>query len=149
MGGNFIDLGNTKRAAEHLNRARVIAEQHGDPQLLSEVAEADARLALARGDDADANERARVALAAVADGGSDLAAVGAHLTLARLARRHNDRAGAESEFERAASLLRERHSRSRLRNVLAEWADARSGFGDLAGANVLYAEALGRPIGKH
>jgi len=149
MGINFIDLGNTKRAASHLNRARAIAEQHGDPQLLSEVAEAEARLALARGDEVGADERAQAALAAVADGGSYLAAVGAHLTLARLARGRSDRVVAESEFERAASLLREHHARSQLRNVLAEWADARSAFGDLAGANVLYAEALGRPIGQH
>jgi hypothetical protein len=35
-----------------------------------------------------------------------------------------------------------------LRNLLGEWADARTEFGDLAGANVLYAEALGRPIGQ-
>lgn len=145
MGINFIDLGNTKRAASHLARARAIAERHRDPQLLSEVAEAEARLAWARGDEAGAAERAHEALAAVAEGGSYLAAVGAHLTLARLARGHGERAISESEFERAASLLRERQSRSQLRSVLAEWADARTGFGDLAGANALYAEALGRP----
>jgi ATP/maltotriose-dependent transcriptional regulator MalT len=147
MGINFIDLGNTKRAQTHLARARSIAERHRDPQLLSEVAEAEARLALARGDAATAAERAQEALTAVGDGGSYLAAVGAHLTLARLARGRGDRAIVEAEFERAASLLRERHARSQLRNVLGEWADARTGFGDLAGANALYAEALGRSSG--
>jgi transcriptional regulator with XRE-family HTH domain len=148
MGINFIDLGNTKRAAPHLSRAREIAERHQDPQLLSEVAEAEARLALARGDETRADERAHEALVGVAAGGSYLAGVGAHLTLARLARRHRDQPAAESEFEQAASLLGERQSRSQLRNVLAEWADMRTGFGDLAGANVLYAEALGRPISQ-
>lgn len=147
MGINFIDLGNTTRARTHLGRARTIAERHQDSQLLSEVAEAEARLALARGDEAVAEERAQAALTAVGDGGSYLAAVGAHLTLARLARGRGDRAIVESEFEGAASLLREHHARSQLRNVLGEWADARTGFGDLAGANQLYAEALGRSSG--
>jgi hypothetical protein len=32
-----------------------------------------------------------------------------------------------------------------LRDVLAEWADVRSGWGDPEGANALYSEALGRP----
>ncbi len=140
----FIDLGNMSRAAQHLSRGRELAERHDDPGLLSEVFEAEARLAFARGDEPAARERAEAALAAADKGGSYLAAVGAHLTLARLAGRHGDRAETEGSFTRARALLREHKSRSLLRDLLGEWADVRSGWGDLEGANALYAEALGR-----
>jgi hypothetical protein len=73
-----------------------------------------------------------------------LAAVGAHLILGRLAHRHGSKREVEREFEKASSLLREHAARSQLREVLAEWAELRSGWGDAAGANSLYAEALGR-----
>jgi transcriptional regulator with XRE-family HTH domain len=140
----FIEVGNLARADEHLSRARHLAERHDDARLLSEVAEAEARLALARGDDARALERARVALDAATAGGSYLAAVGANLTLGRLADRHGDRSDADARFEAAAELLRRHRAGPLLRDVLAEWASLRSGWGDLEGANALYAEALGR-----
>ena len=144
MGITFIDLGNTARAEEHLSRARELAERHDDPRLLSEVAEAEARLAFARGDDARAVERAQTAVAAADAGGSYLASVGAHLTLGRVANRKGDRPHTEAAFETAASLLRRNRAMSRLREVLAEWAGLRTGWGDAEGANALYAEALGR-----
>jgi transcriptional regulator with XRE-family HTH domain len=140
----FLELGNTARAEQHLGRARELAERHADARLLSEVAEAEARLALARGEDATALERALMALDAAAAGGSYLAAVGANLTLGRLAHRHGDRSDAEARFEAAAELLRNHRAGPLLRDVLAEWASLRSGWGDLEGANALYAEALGR-----
>jgi transcriptional regulator with XRE-family HTH domain len=140
----FLELGNTARAEQHLGRARELAERHADARLLSEVAEAEARLALARGDDAKALDRAEEALVASGSGGSYLAAVGANLTLGRLAHRHGDRSEAEGRFEAAAGLLRSHRAGSQLRDLLAEWADLRSGWGDLEGANALYAEALGR-----
>lgn len=144
IGITFIELGNTSRAGEHLARARELADRLDDPALQSEVAEAEARLAFARGDEPAARERAEAALAAAGQGGSYLAAVGAHLTLARLAGRGDDRAETEASFTRARALLREHKSRSLLRDLLGEWADMRSGWGDLEGANALYAEALGR-----
>jgi tetratricopeptide (TPR) repeat protein len=140
----FIQVGNTERAAEHLERARALAERETDPRLLSEVAEAEALLAFARGDDEGATERARLALQTADQGGSYLAAVGAHVTLARVARRRGDRRSAEESFEAAAGLLRQHRARIQLRDVLAEWAETRSGWGELEGANALYAEALGR-----
>jgi transcriptional regulator with XRE-family HTH domain len=144
IGITFIELGNTGRAADHLARARELADRHGGQTLLSEVAEAEARLAFARGDEGAARERADAALAAAAAGGSYLAAVGAHLVLARLAHRGGDRDATEASFTRARALLREHRSRTLLRDLLGEWADVRSGWGDLEGANALYAEALGR-----
>ena len=141
---SYLELGNSARAEEHLARARDLGERHADARVLSEVAEAEARLALARGDDAMALERAGVALDAAAAGGSYLAAVGAHITLGRLADRRGDRPGVEGQFRAATELLRNHRAGSLLRDALAEWADLRSGWGDLEGANALYSEALGR-----
>lgn len=140
----FLELGNTKKATSHLKRARELAERLADALLLSEVAEAEARVALAADDLERATERARVALVAADAGGSYLAAMGAHRTLGRLAHRRKDRPEAEAEFERAAALLRSHRSNAQLRDLLAEWAEMHAGWGDAAGANALYAEALGR-----
>jgi transcriptional regulator with XRE-family HTH domain len=140
----FLEVGNTGRAEEHLGRARQLAERHADARLLSEVAEAEARVAHARGDHTAAAERATVALEAMSAGGSYLAAVGGHLTLGRIAAARGERASAEAQLTAAAELLRRHRAHSHLRELLAEWAELRSGWGDLAGANALYAEALGR-----
>ena len=140
----YLELGNSSKARAHLRRARQLAESTADARLLSEVAEAEARLALAAGDEAGAAHHATAALAAADAGGSYLAAVGARRTLARIARARGDRADAEASYEQAAELLRAHRSRGQLRELLAEWAEARSGWGDVEGANALYAEALGR-----
>jgi tetratricopeptide (TPR) repeat protein len=140
----FLELGNTTKARGHLRRARELAERYADALLLSEVAEAEARVAFASEDDEAASERAGVALAFVEAGGSYLVAVGAYRTLGRVAHRRGDRKAAEAAFERAVTLLRSHRSGAQLRDLLAEWADMRSSWGDAAGANELYAEALGR-----
>lgn len=140
----FLELGNAGRAEEHLGRARELAERHADARLLSEVEEAGARIAHARGDRAAAAQHAAAAIEAIASGGSYLAGVGGHLVLGRIAAAAGDPEGAEGEFGRAADLLRRHRAHSQLRDVLGEWAELRSGWGDLAGANALYAEALRR-----
>jgi tetratricopeptide (TPR) repeat protein len=140
----FMELGNLERAMEHLERASTAAESLDDDRLRSEVAEARARAALARGDIAEAEDAADRAIALAAEAGSYLAAVGGHLIRARVAAGRDDTVAADAAFERAAGLLREHGARSLLRTVLAEWGEARSGWGDLSGANSLYAEALGR-----
>ena len=141
---SFIELGNTTRARSHLRRARELAERHEDARSMSEVAEAEARYALATDDEEHALERAQAALAATDAGGSYLAAVGAHRTMARVAVRRGERASAEASFTRAADLLRTHRSRGQFRELLGEWADVRTAWGDAVGANELYAEALGR-----
>lgn len=140
----FVDLGSLTRAKSHLKRARVLAERHNDALILAEVTEAEARIALAAGDEQEADERAHAALEFADAGGSYLVAVGAHRTLARLAQRRGDRDEADAAFGRTAALLRKHRSRTQLRDLLAEWADLRSSWGDASGANELYAEALGR-----
>ena len=147
IGLAYLELEKPERAGDHLSHARELAARHDDAALRSEVAVAEARLAFARGDDATARERSDVALTATREGGSHPSAVGAYLTLARVAHRAGDREETESRFGQAAGLLRERRSRSMLRDVLAEWADVRSGWGDPEGANALYSEALGRTGG--
>lgn len=139
----FIELGSTPRAAGHLRRARDLADQYGDLRIRSEVTEAEARLAFARGDVAGTGERAAAAVAAAEAGGSYLAAVGAYRTLAQLATSRGDRDQAEAQFGAAAALLRDHRAKSLLRNLLAEWAETRSNAGDAEGARALYAEALG------
>ncbi|HEX7171656.1 MAG TPA: helix-turn-helix transcriptional regulator [Candidatus Limnocylindria bacterium] len=143
----YTEIGNTKRAAAHLARAAALAADLHDPRLDAEIAEAGARLAYATGADADAAERATHALELVDAGGSYLAAVGAHLTLARIAIRRSDADGAERAFEAATALLRQHGAHPTLRNVLGEWGDLRTANGDLSGANALYVEALGRDGG--
>jgi transcriptional regulator with XRE-family HTH domain len=141
---SFIELGSTAKAKAHLRRARDLAAALDDALLLAEITEAEARLALATGDDGAAAERAQAALAAADASGSYLVAVGAHRTQARLAHRHGNRDGAESAYGRAAEMLRTHRSGTQLRELLAEWAEVRTGWGDAGGANELYAEALGR-----
>jgi transcriptional regulator with XRE-family HTH domain len=140
----FIELGNTTKAKTHLRRARSIAEQETDAKLLAEVGEAEARLALAENDLDGATERAEAVIAALDAGGSAMAAVGAHRTLARVAHARGHRQAAEEAYRRAAEMLRAHRSGGQLRDLLAEWAEVRSGWGDAGGANELYAEALGR-----
>jgi transcriptional regulator with XRE-family HTH domain len=140
----FVELGSVTKARSHLKRARILAERNEDALILAEVAEAEARVAFEIGDEAAAAERAHVALESAEAGGSYLVAVGAHRTLGRLAHRRNDRKEADAAFGRAAALLRKHRARTQLRQLLAEWADLRSGWGDAVGANELYAEALGR-----
>ena len=141
---SFIELGSSGKAKTHLRRARSLAEELDDAFLLAGVIEAEARLAFAAGDLDAAVERARAAVAASDAGGSYMAAVGAHRTLARVAVARNKREDAEGAFGRAAELLRTHRSHSQLRDVLGEWGDVRAGWGDAGGANELYAEALGR-----
>ncbi len=143
----FIELGNLARASEHLSRARELTGHVHDPRLAADVAEADAQLALLEGDVAAATQLAREALAASTDGGSYLAAVGAHLTLARVARRQGDRTAAEASYRTATGLLESHQATTRRRDVLAEWAGFLSDMGEHAEANRLYADAMGRGAG--
>lgn len=144
MAVTFLELGNTSKARAHLRAAKSVAERLEDALLLAELIEIEARLALATDDLDAATERAQAALAAADAGGSYLVAVGAHRTLARVARARDDRTEADAAYGRAVTLLRKHRSGTQLRDLLAEWADLRASWGDAGGANELYAEALGR-----
>jgi tetratricopeptide (TPR) repeat protein len=144
MALTYLQLSSRRRAAEHLKRARQIADRTRAPRLESEVAEAEAQLAYSAGDMAAARDRVEATLRAVDAGGSYLAAVGALTTRARMARDAGDQQVAEGAYSEAAALLRDHGAQARLRDLLAEWGEARTRTGDLVGANRLYAEALGR-----
>src|SRR5918992_141138 len=135
----YLDIGNASKARTHLRRAQVIAQRLSDALLVAELTEAEARIALAENDLEGATQRAEAALAAADAGGSYMVAVRAHRTLARIARARDDRDGAEAAYRRAAELLRKHRATGQLRDALAEWADARTGWGDTSGANELYA----------
>jgi transcriptional regulator with XRE-family HTH domain len=147
LGLAFVGVGNLDRAADHLGRARGVASKYEDRRLHADVTEAEAQLALARGDEDEASRLAREAMDAAGDGGSYLAAVGAGLTLARICRRRGELDASEAHYERAYQALAERKSPMRSRDVLVEWAALRTDRGDLAGANELYVAALGRGSG--
>jgi transcriptional regulator with XRE-family HTH domain len=140
----YLQLGTADRAAEHVSRARRVADAHHDVALGSAVAETEAQIALARGDVPGAEERIDVVLGDLERGGSVVAASSAHVLRARIQRGRGDHAGAAASYEAAAGLLRQRGPRGRLRDLLAEWAEAMEEAGDMASANRLYAEALGR-----
>jgi tetratricopeptide (TPR) repeat protein len=143
----FMQVGNLDRAAQHLADAHSSADHVHDARLAADVAEADAQLAFRRGDLDLARRRATEAIEANGEGGSYLAAVGGHVTLARIARTDNDPEETELQYEKALTLLSEHRAGVRARDILAEWADSRSAAGDHAGANKLYAAALGRGTG--
>jgi len=140
----YLQIGNLKRSEAHLRRARQIADQYKDVRLDADTAEAEAELALARGDAERAEERILATLDAVERGGFYLAAVDALVTRARMQRSASNPSSAQESYKKAATLLRERGSKARLRGVLAEWAELLTDTGDLHGATRLYAEALGR-----
>lgn len=143
----FMQMGNLARAREHLKRARELTARLEDVRLAADVAEAEAQAAFAEGDEDAAEGLAQQALAGGTDGGSYLAAVGANLTMARIARRRNDRPKAERFYGEASSLLESHRAASRRRDVLAEWADYLTDLGDHPAANRLYSEAIGRGTG--
>jgi tetratricopeptide (TPR) repeat protein len=144
LGLTYLQLGNVSRAVEHVHRARDHAERHGDTSMLSHITETEAQIAWASGDVPRAEEYLTLALAAAEAGGFHRVRSSAFLTRARIARERTDVDAARAAYEAALEVLRERGPRPRLREVLAEYADMLSGRGELAAANQLYAEALGR-----
>ena len=140
----YLRMENPRRAMHYARKAREVAERVGDPSLLAEVAETEAEIAWSRGNESEAEERIEATLQAVRRGGSTVAGASAHSVRARIQRARSDVAGAAASYESAAALLRDHGPRGRLRDVLAEWAELMEETGDLAAANRLYAEALGR-----
>ncbi len=142
----YLQLGNLSRAIEHVHHARDQAERHADEAMLSHITETEAQIAWASGDVVRAEEYLTVALAAAEAGGFHAVRSSAFVTRARIAHERGNEGAARTAYESALEVLRERGPRPRLREVLAEYADLLSGRGELAEANQLYAEALGRTV---
>jgi len=142
----YLQLGNVSRATEHIQRARDQAERHGDSSMLSHITETDAQIAWAGGDVERAEAYLTLALAGAEAGGFHRVRSSAFVTRARIARERSDEKAAQAAYEAALAVLRERGPKPRLREVLAEYGDMLTGRGELAEANQLYAEALGRAV---
>ncbi len=142
----YLQLGSLSRATEHVQHAREQAERHGDNAMLSHITETEAQIAWAGGDVARAEEYLTAALAAAEAGGFHAVKSSAFLTRARIAQQRSDHVAACTAYESALEVLRDRGPKTRLREVLAEYAGILSGRGELAEANRLYAEALGQTV---
>jgi transcriptional regulator with XRE-family HTH domain len=142
----YLQLGSVSRAAQHVQRARDQAERHGDRSMLSHITETEAQIAWAGGDVERAEEYLTLALADAEAGGFHRVRSSAFLTRARMARERSDEPAAQAAYESALSVLRERGPKPKLREALAEYADMLTARGELAEANQLYAEALGRAV---
>ena len=118
----YLRLGNTPRATELAAEARQMSDQRSDQAMLAHVAETEAQIALAAGDHAKVRERIAEALELARATQNTHAESSALLTLARSQRQSGD-GDAEATYRQAAELLRSSGPRTRLSEVLREWAD--------------------------
>ncbi|MFN2483973.1 MAG: tetratricopeptide repeat protein [Candidatus Limnocylindria bacterium] len=138
----YLALGNLTRASELTDAARRQFEATGDARWLAHVSDTQAQIALADGRVDTAVDRAAEAIAFAERSSNDKALGSALLTRARAARRAGRLDAAAADFERAASLLRARGPRARLREALREWADVAADTGEHEQAYRLAREAL-------
>jgi len=118
----YLKLGNMPRASELAAEARQMSDQRSDQAMLAHVAETEAQIALAAGDHATVRERIAEALDLAHATQNTHAESSALLTLARSQRQSGD-GDAESTYRQAGELLRRSGPRTRLSEVLREWAD--------------------------
>jgi tetratricopeptide (TPR) repeat protein len=118
----YLRLGNGPRATELAAEARQMSDQRSDQAMLAHVAETEAQIALAAGDHATVRERIAEALDLAHATHNTHAESSALLTLARSQHQSGD-GDAESTYRQAAELLRSSGPRTRLSEVLREWAD--------------------------
>lgn len=137
----YLGLGSLDEAARHVSTARSELELVHDEFRLAHIADSEARIALARGDDESAARLAAEAVAFAESSHNDKALVDALLTVARAARRQGDRSAAIAALERAAGVAAD-NPPARLRQVLTEWSEIAAEAGDHAAAYDLTRRAL-------
>lgn len=137
----FLGLGNLAAAEQHAHEARIGMERDRDEFRLANLADTEARIALARGDLELAGRRAAAAAELSESLGNQKGLVDALLTVARSARRGGDHALAFKTLERAATVA-ERGPSARLRLVLTEWGELAAETGDHATAYQVSRRAL-------
>jgi transcriptional regulator with XRE-family HTH domain len=138
----YLEVGNLRRAGAMATDAHHRAERLDDRRLLAHVLDTEARIALASGKTDVALERATATLELARELGHPHAEASAHLTLARAHRAGGNLAEAEAACSASASVLRKVGPRSRLREVLREWADILSSQDRHKEAVALLDEAL-------
>jgi tetratricopeptide (TPR) repeat protein len=119
----YLQVGNLARASEMASEARDGVTNMGDRRLLAHVAETQAQIALARGDEAAVTRYVDEALELARSTGNTNAESAALVTLARLHRQRGRSAESEATYRQAADLLRKSGPRSRLSEVLRELAE--------------------------
>jgi tetratricopeptide (TPR) repeat protein len=139
---SYLALGNSEKADEAVRAAREFFERLGDRIWLSYVADTEAQIQLSRGEPRQAAELAGRALELAEETSSDVAALGALLTLARARKALGLNTDAIALYERAAALARREGKPARIRMVLGEYAEALAAAGDHERAFGLMREAV-------
>lgn len=139
---SYLALGNSDKAEEAVCSAREFFERLGDRLWLSYVTDTEAQIQLARGETALAAELATRALEFAEETSSDVASLGALLTLARARKAQGLHGDAMVFYERAADLARSEGKPARIRLVLGEFAEALAAAGDHERAFGLMLEAV-------
>lgn len=145
----YLELGNLGRAGSMATDAHHRAERLDDRRLLAHVLDTEARIALASGKTDVALERAQATLDLARELGHPHAEASALITLARAHRAGGNPSEAEAACSGAASVLRRVGPRSRLREVLREWAEILSSQDRHKEAVELLDEALSESTIRH
>jgi tetratricopeptide (TPR) repeat protein len=138
----YLQTGSLNRAAEMAVEARTRATQMKSARLLAHVAETQAQIALAKGDEKAVNRYVDEALELARSTGNTTAESAALLTLARMHRRRDRAADAESTYGAAIDLMRQHGPRRRLTESLREVAELLSDAGRHEEAVGLLQEAI-------
>jgi transcriptional regulator with XRE-family HTH domain len=137
----YVDLGNLAEAERHLAAGRADMASVGDEYRMAHLADTQARIALERGDVAEAKRLAESAVELSERTGNARARLSALLTSARASRRDGDRDAASAMLADAAAIA-ESAPPGRLREVLTEWSELAAEAGDHARAYELTRRAL-------
>jgi tetratricopeptide (TPR) repeat protein len=143
LANSYLALGNLTRASELATQAHREHEFGGDERQLANVLDTEARIQLAGGNVKEAVALSQKAIAAALDVGNQKAWTDATLTMARAALKSGKTEEALAMYERVATSLRAEGPRSRLAEVLTEWAETVAAAGDHQRAYQLTKEALG------
>ena len=141
----LFDTGHPEEAARELERARSLAREHGETELLGWAHELSAHVAAFRGDSDRALDHARQAFDIAERIGSSFSRTSAYDALGCVHLANQGWASAASAFEQALSIVRERgiglHWEPR---ILAELAEAQLGGGDVEKARATAEDAVRR-----
>jgi tetratricopeptide (TPR) repeat protein len=138
----YLQTESADRARDMARLARETAERLGDDRLLANLADTEARIALAGGNVVDAERLTDEAIRLSESTGNRKALLDALVTKARTLVEASRGDEAIALFERAAEIARSVGPSARRREVLGAWADALAGMGRHNQAYELMREAL-------
>jgi tetratricopeptide (TPR) repeat protein len=138
----YLAVGNLPRAAEYSGEARRRFERISDRRWLAHIEDTGALIALQEGRAAAALEMTERAIAHAEATDNQGALMSSYVTRARAHVALEELSEAQASYERAAELVRIGGPRSRLREILGEWADLLAESGQHERAYALTREAL-------